>query len=475
MQDLIKIKDVSSKYDITARTLRYYEDMGLINSNRTDDYAYRMYDDNAVKRIEQILILRKLNISIKDIQQIFNAPGSEVVLGVLNKKVQNIDDEVALLHELKDIILDFIREIERVDFAENAGIKLLYDKAKGLESELKSRTSMTRLIEVSDNLRKPPHIRIMDVKPFKAIATELYTMNVMAEMEHNSIKSLKNELKHLFRVPAVGNFEFFNTHCPNEYNCDSCGENCEFKCQIIWSVADGVSDSDIKNLSVPCKIIDFQGGLYAVTSGVDYDHDMFDYVEKGIRKWLETSGFEIDYKSGRRRMSMGFDQSDEVRMALGFDQIDVYEPVRIRDNAAELNINPYPNTLREISQAASRIVDLPDENRTNVIEIVRPDSWGVALYKLDRYANKKVTIKFSADVKRIGADGNLNWQINNSDHPVVASVKNTESGAWYSMSGEWTGILTDSYPFIFLSTWENNSDRTTYYITQFEIEVKEVE
>jgi hypothetical protein len=60
--------------------------MGLITSTRSDDYAYRLYDEAAVKRLEQILILRKLNISIKDIQRIFNTSGSEVVLEVLGKK-----------------------------------------------------------------------------------------------------------------------------------------------------------------------------------------------------------------------------------------------------------------------------------------------------------------------------------------------------------------------------------------------------
>ena len=73
MDALIKIRDVSVKYDISARTLRYYEDMGLMNSTRSDDYAYRMYDESAVRKLEQILILRKLNISIKDIQRIFSA------------------------------------------------------------------------------------------------------------------------------------------------------------------------------------------------------------------------------------------------------------------------------------------------------------------------------------------------------------------------------------------------------------------
>jgi DNA-binding transcriptional MerR regulator len=134
MDNLLKIKDVSSKYDVTARTMRYYEDMGLIDSIRSDGYAYRMYDENAIKRLEQILILRKLNIGIKDIQRIFNASDTGVVLEVLGKKVKNIDDDVALLHELKEIVLDFIREIERVDFTNNSDIKLLYDKAKGIET-----------------------------------------------------------------------------------------------------------------------------------------------------------------------------------------------------------------------------------------------------------------------------------------------------------------------------------------------------
>jgi DNA-binding transcriptional MerR regulator len=57
------------KYDISARALKYYEDMGLISSRKSDDYAYRLYDENAIKRLEQILILRKLNIKIKDIQE----------------------------------------------------------------------------------------------------------------------------------------------------------------------------------------------------------------------------------------------------------------------------------------------------------------------------------------------------------------------------------------------------------------------
>ena len=164
MNELIKITDLSSKYDISARTLRYYEDMGLITSTRSDDYAYRLFDDTAVKQIEQILILRKLNIGIKDIKRIFATSGSEVVLEVLGKKVDAIDEEVSLLHELKGIVLDFIRQIEQADFSKESDIKLLYEKAKEIETQIVNvnydgnAASVNRLLEVTKKLATTPDI-----------------------------------------------------------------------------------------------------------------------------------------------------------------------------------------------------------------------------------------------------------------------------------------------------------------------------
>ncbi len=164
MDEFIKIKDMTSKYDISARTLRYYEDMGLIASIRSDEYAYRLYDEAAAKRLEQILILRRLNIGIKDIQRIVNTAGSEVVLEVLNNKVADIDDEVALLHELKEIILEFIQQIKSIDFADDSDVKSLYKKAKDIELKLVNAdyngnpSTVNRLLDVTEKLERKPDI-----------------------------------------------------------------------------------------------------------------------------------------------------------------------------------------------------------------------------------------------------------------------------------------------------------------------------
>ena len=164
MGELIKIREMSLQYGISARALKYYEEMGLITSTRSGDYAYRLYDDAAVQRLEQILILRKLNISIKDIKRIFSTAGSEVVLEVLGKKVDAIDEEVFLLHELKEIVLDFIRQIEQADFGKESDVKQLYAKAKEIENQLANvdydgnTANVNRLLEVTEKLEKNPEI-----------------------------------------------------------------------------------------------------------------------------------------------------------------------------------------------------------------------------------------------------------------------------------------------------------------------------
>ena len=152
MSNLIKIRELSVKYDVSARTLRYYEDEGLIKSTQSDDYAYRLYDEAAIKRLEQILILRRLNISIKDIKRIFSTTGSEVVLDVLGKK--------------------------RLDFEKETDIKLLYDKAKDIETQISNTdyngnsSIAERFFDVTEKLNnKVPDIMIVRITKFRAVTS----------------------------------------------------------------------------------------------------------------------------------------------------------------------------------------------------------------------------------------------------------------------------------------------------------------
>ncbi|MCL1822696.1 MAG: pyridoxamine 5'-phosphate oxidase family protein [Oscillospiraceae bacterium] len=139
----------------------------------------------------------------------------------------------------------------------------------------------------------------------------------------------------------------------------------------------------------------------------------------------------------------------------------------------EYKINFLNKTVQELSVMGDfQIIDLPDENRTGVMEIKNPQGWAVTQYNLGAYKDKNVTVKFSVDIKRVGAAGDLNWQVNNNDYPSVGnSIENAAENTWHTMSGEWTGTPTVDYPALYLSTHGNNSKETIYYIDKFSVEI----
>jgi DNA-binding transcriptional MerR regulator len=287
--------------------------MGLITSTRSEDYAYRLYDDTAVQRLEQILILRKLNISIKDIQRIFNTSGSEVVLEVLGNKVDAIDEEVSLLHELKEIVLDFIRQIEQSDFGKESDVKLLYEKAKEIETQLVNvdyngnPSNVNRLLEVTEKLdNKVPDVMIVRIPNFRAVTSGLTSWDEVFgafhqwQLAHN----------HLFK-PVI--FD-----CPDFLTGE--GDKVEW----FWGIKDEITETDV----APYKIIEFQGGLYAVAVSVDGDGESHNRVRSKTEKWLESTNFIID--NDRRFMGHIIYYDDEIRDGLGYNQMNLYAPIKLR-------------------------------------------------------------------------------------------------------------------------------------------------
>lgn len=317
MNDLIKIRDMTTKYDLSARTLRYYEDMGLIKSTRSDDYAYRLYDEANVKRLEQILILRKLNISIKDIQRIFHTSGSEIVLEVLGKKVDDIEEEISLLHELKEIVLEFIRQIEFADFGKESDVKLLYEKAKEIKTQIANvnyngnPSTINRLMEVTEKLdAKVPDSMIVRIPKFRAITSGLMTFE---ELFGGGFESWQEAHNHLFKPVIFDSSDFL------------CGKNGKF--EWIWALKDEVTKADI----YPYEIIEYPGGLYAAAVGIDGDGESHNRVRSRIKRWLESTNFVID--NDRQYMGHMIYVDEEIKKGLGYHQMNLYTPIKLKEEA----------------------------------------------------------------------------------------------------------------------------------------------
>lgn len=68
--NLIDINEVCNMLGVTSRTLRYYEEKGIIESTVIQNQTRRKYSPDQVEHIKHVLVLRALGLSISKIQQL---------------------------------------------------------------------------------------------------------------------------------------------------------------------------------------------------------------------------------------------------------------------------------------------------------------------------------------------------------------------------------------------------------------------
>ncbi|MEV7090598.1 TipAS antibiotic-recognition domain-containing protein [Streptomyces sp. NPDC093085] len=66
------IQDIAKKAGTTSRTLRHYGELGLLVPTRTGANGYRYYDQDALVRLQRILLLRGLGLGLPDIGRILD-------------------------------------------------------------------------------------------------------------------------------------------------------------------------------------------------------------------------------------------------------------------------------------------------------------------------------------------------------------------------------------------------------------------
>lgn len=101
--ELMTISEVSRRFNVSTRALRYYEQIGLLHSIKKADYAYRTYDDAAVRRLQQIIILRKLRIPLKQISAIYQDDTQAKMMEVFEQRVEELNSEIGSLETIRTI------------------------------------------------------------------------------------------------------------------------------------------------------------------------------------------------------------------------------------------------------------------------------------------------------------------------------------------------------------------------------------
>ncbi|MFV3013738.1 TipAS antibiotic-recognition domain-containing protein [Clostridium botulinum] len=80
------VKQVSDLTGISVRTLHYYDEIGLLKPSEITEAGYRLYDDEALKTLQQILFFKELDIPLKDVKEIMSSPYFDKMQALKNQK-----------------------------------------------------------------------------------------------------------------------------------------------------------------------------------------------------------------------------------------------------------------------------------------------------------------------------------------------------------------------------------------------------
>ena len=71
---MMTVSEVSKLTGNSVRTLHYYDEIGLLKPTEVTEAGYRLYDDDALARLQTIMMFRELEFSLKDIGRIIDSP-----------------------------------------------------------------------------------------------------------------------------------------------------------------------------------------------------------------------------------------------------------------------------------------------------------------------------------------------------------------------------------------------------------------
>jgi DNA-binding transcriptional MerR regulator len=80
------IKQVSDLTGISVRALHYYDEIGLLKPSEITEAGYRLYDDEALKTLQQILFFKELDMPLKDVKEIMLSPYFDKMEALKNQK-----------------------------------------------------------------------------------------------------------------------------------------------------------------------------------------------------------------------------------------------------------------------------------------------------------------------------------------------------------------------------------------------------
>ncbi|MGO9212821.1 MAG: MerR family transcriptional regulator [Syntrophales bacterium] len=116
----ISIGEIAQKLEMSQRTIRYYEEIGLLNSIKRIEAGRRVYTDMDLRRLKLIKRLKIMGMTLSEMQELeamwtiekSNDKVLRRLLELMGNQLRRLDDRIADLNILRNEIVEYKRRIK---------------------------------------------------------------------------------------------------------------------------------------------------------------------------------------------------------------------------------------------------------------------------------------------------------------------------------------------------------------------------
>lgn len=118
----MQIGEAAKQAEVTPRTIRYYESLGLMGSVQREGSGFRHYDEVDIQRLRKIEALKNLGLSLEEIGSVIDLyftdarglQGKRKVLEILRFHLAETDAKLLAMQTFRQELLSNIEQIERL-------------------------------------------------------------------------------------------------------------------------------------------------------------------------------------------------------------------------------------------------------------------------------------------------------------------------------------------------------------------------
>jgi DNA-binding transcriptional MerR regulator len=119
-EQFTSIGEIAQKLEMSQRTIRYYEEIGLLNSIKRVEGGRRVYTDADLRRLKLIKRLKIMGMTLSEMQELEAMwtieKSNDKVLGrlleLMSNQLRRLDDRIADLNILRNEIVEYKRRIK---------------------------------------------------------------------------------------------------------------------------------------------------------------------------------------------------------------------------------------------------------------------------------------------------------------------------------------------------------------------------